>query len=318
MRIGIPRALYYYRYYPLWQTFFQSLGCEVVFSDPTTKETLDNGVAAVVDGICLPVKIYLGHVCNLLTKDVDYLFVPRIISVAKREYICPKFMGLPALVRNCISDVPQLLSPEIDGRKSNLQIMQAYLHLGRRFAPLPTVIRAYRHAVQQQQLYENQRLIDNIDVKSSTLRIGLLGHEYLLYDDFASVGISKLLKQAGCQIISMDQISSKVVDDYNRNIKKRMFWTSGKRIIGAVNYYTANVDGIISLMAFACGTDSLTMDLVERHCRRHHIPHLLLSLDEHTGKAGIVTRVEAFLELLKRRKQRENNLSTYGPLLSRG
>lgn len=44
MRIGIPRALYYYRYYPLWQTFFQSLGCEVVFSDPTTKETLDNGL----------------------------------------------------------------------------------------------------------------------------------------------------------------------------------------------------------------------------------------------------------------------------------
>lgn len=30
IRIGIPRALLYYQYYPMWQTFFEELGAEVV------------------------------------------------------------------------------------------------------------------------------------------------------------------------------------------------------------------------------------------------------------------------------------------------
>src|SRR5690554_4585301 len=105
MKIGIPRALYYYRYYPLWETFFKSLGLEVIVSDPTTKKSLDFGVSAVVDGICLPVKVYLGHIQNLKEKNVDYLFVPYIISVEKEEYICPKFMGLPDLVASSIDQL---------------------------------------------------------------------------------------------------------------------------------------------------------------------------------------------------------------------
>lgn len=36
MRVGIPRALLYYQYYPAWKTFFEEMGAEVVVSPPTT------------------------------------------------------------------------------------------------------------------------------------------------------------------------------------------------------------------------------------------------------------------------------------------
>ena len=44
LRIGIPRALYYYRYGALWKTFFSSLGCEVVVSPKTDRAILQSGI----------------------------------------------------------------------------------------------------------------------------------------------------------------------------------------------------------------------------------------------------------------------------------
>ena len=65
LRIGIPRALLYYQYYPMWKTFFEELGAEVVVSPPTTQAMLAAGSARVVADTCLPVKVFLGHVLHL-------------------------------------------------------------------------------------------------------------------------------------------------------------------------------------------------------------------------------------------------------------
>ena len=65
MVIGIPRALMYHYYYPAWQAFFRELGQVVLLSPETNKEILDQGVKAAVDDICLPFKVYYGHVLSL-------------------------------------------------------------------------------------------------------------------------------------------------------------------------------------------------------------------------------------------------------------
>ena len=41
MKIGIPRALYYYEHYPFWETYFHKLGFEIVLSRKTNKEIMD-------------------------------------------------------------------------------------------------------------------------------------------------------------------------------------------------------------------------------------------------------------------------------------
>ena len=45
MRIGIPRALSFYNYYPFWHGFFTNLGFEVVLSGKTTKSIVSSGSA---------------------------------------------------------------------------------------------------------------------------------------------------------------------------------------------------------------------------------------------------------------------------------
>jgi len=292
------------------------LGLQVVISDQTNKAILDYGVKAAVDGICLPVKVYLGHVHNLVSKGVDFLFIPYIVSVEKAEYICPKFMGLPDIIRNCLDDLPPLLSPTIDGRRGTSKVMWSYIKLGSRFAPLHKAFEAYRQATAQQCRYEQQLVNNSLDNRAqcspNSLVIAVLGHEYLLHDEFISMGIIKRLQQAGCEIMTAEQIDPGTIAGHSCFLKKRMFWTSGKRILGSAHYFAAKADGIVSLMSFACGTDSMTTDLVDRYCHRNQIPHLVISLDEHTGQTGVLTRIEAFLDLLKRGKQHENHLSPYG------
>ena len=41
--VGIPRALLYYRYHVLWQTFFEELDCKVITSDPSDRALLARG-----------------------------------------------------------------------------------------------------------------------------------------------------------------------------------------------------------------------------------------------------------------------------------
>ena len=81
MQIGIPRALSYYDFFPFWYGFFDALGIKVILSDPTTKQTMTTGSALVVPETCLPVKVYVGHVLNLLEKGIDKIFIPEVIII---------------------------------------------------------------------------------------------------------------------------------------------------------------------------------------------------------------------------------------------
>ena len=92
-RVGIPRALAYYTYFPVWKAFLEGIGASVVLSRPTTRQILDRGVEDAVTDACVPIKIIHGHVADLIGK-VDYLFVPRLVSVRDRLVFCPK-LGCP-------------------------------------------------------------------------------------------------------------------------------------------------------------------------------------------------------------------------------
>ena len=79
-KIGVPRALSYYGNYPFYYGFFTALGLEIVLSDKTTTGIINEGVERVVSDTCLPIKVFVGHVLNLLEKGCDTIFVPSLQS----------------------------------------------------------------------------------------------------------------------------------------------------------------------------------------------------------------------------------------------
>ena len=93
MKIGIPRALLYYRYDVLWETFFQELGMEVVLSPVTDKDILDDGNLYAIDENCLSAKLFFGHTAKL-EGLCDAVFVPRIANYGKDGIMCSRFEAL--------------------------------------------------------------------------------------------------------------------------------------------------------------------------------------------------------------------------------
>lgn len=339
-RVGIPQALLYYHYVPLWKQFFEELGAEVVISEPTNKVTVDRGVNQTVDEACFPVKLYFGHILDLAEK-VDFLFVPRLVSVEEKAYICPKFLGLPDMVRHGINGLPKLISPDVNLHKGGQQVYKSVWEVGKLFTYRPwKIYQAYRRAYQQYCKYQNlllQGLLpadalaylevlnspgssvrddrDNVSTELactqelgvSPLTIAVISHPYNIYDEHASMGLLTKLREMGIRVLTPENVDSETVRQQSEKLPKRLFWTMGRKLVGSAFHYLEreDVDGIIHMAAFGCGPDSFTGELIEREIRRRGTKaYLNLTIDEHTGEAGIVTRLEAFLDMMQRRVAR--------------
>lgn len=329
-KVGIPQSLFFYDYYPLWKEFFNELGAEVVVSSKTNKSILNSGVSSCVDEACLPVKVYHGHV-NELKDKVDYIFIPKLISIHKREYGCPKYLGLPEMIKHSIYDLPICIDVKVDLKKSNFKMVSTVVEAGKYISPnLIKIKKAYNIAYSHYQNYKkliNKGVIpiDAIKIYNSAtkaitttnnkeLKLMLVGHPYNLYDEYTNMSLIKKLWSKGINIITPEMIDKDKSNYYSSTISKRMFWSFGRRIIGSSFYsiHEKNIDGIIYISAFGCGIDSILIDIVQREARKSGIPFTLLTIDEHTGEAGINTRIEAFVDMIKRRKINENYISTHG------
>jgi len=321
IKIGIPQSLFYYYYYPLWSTYFKEIGCQVVVSNSTNKNIATRGVQLTVDESCFPVKVYFGHVEDLLSK-VDYIFCPRIVSIEPKEYICPKFMGLPDIVKAAFGHKVKWLTPTIALKKYCQQEHKTVFTDMAKELDIDTKIAdyAWERAIKAQSYYEKLILKeltpnDALEVflgkkteeelqNKDAPNIALLGHGYNLYDQYLNMNLIKKLRANGFNILTPDMVDKEVISYHNSKLRKRIFWTLGKKIIGSLYDFSEKnrVQGIIYVASFGCGPDSMIGHLAESYIRKNNIPFMHLTLDEHTGEAGVNTRLEAFLDMLKRRE----------------
>lgn len=323
LKVGIPRALLYYYYYPLWKGFFNALGLEVVVSSKTTKPILNNGVKHSVDDACMPVKLFFGHVLDLKGK-VDYLFIPRMVSVERKAYICPKFLGLPDMIRYNIPDLPPIIDVAVNMSRKENNLYNAFVEVGKVFTGNPLVIRkAFKKGLEEQERFHRlnrlgfmpHETIEQMDKglvaqnfaprQEGSLTVGVIGHGYNIYDAYVSMNVIQKLREMGARVVTADNLQDQTIEDRAAELPKRLFWTLGRKMIGSAFHFMRSdgIDGIIHVASFGCGPDSFTGEIIERHLRRSkHIPFLNLTIDEHTGEAGVITRLEAFLDMIRWRR----------------
>jgi predicted nucleotide-binding protein (sugar kinase/HSP70/actin superfamily) len=67
--------------------------------------------------------------------------------------------------------------------------------------------------------------------------------------------------------------------------------------LGSIAMHKDKVDGIILLSAFPCGPDSMVNELITRKVK--NVPMLNLVLDSQSGTAGIETRLESFVDIIR-------------------
>ncbi len=330
-RVGFPRALLYYKYSVLWTTFFKELGAKIVISPKTDKRIKDLGVSAAPDEDCYSTKLYFGHV--LVLKDtVDFLFIPRLGSDHKLNVGCPKFIALAEVLKSIFPDLPEIIMPYFSMAKSGhgkLRIAGIVLAIGFKFTFNPIkILRAWKkslHAYKQHlneliiseeelKQWENSEIFLNnppiLEDKKEPLKIALVGHPYVINDELSSLNIRKLLQLNGVDLITSEQLPKSLIEKQMEKLDYNLYFNYSRELLGTVMHFleSKTIDGILLLIIFSCGPDSITGEMSTRYFRRDPgIPLLQLVLDELSSETGLKTRIEAFLDMIERRKRTQRS-----------
>ncbi|TFH30021.1 MAG: hypothetical protein E4G98_02840 [Promethearchaeota archaeon] len=139
------------------------------------------------------------------------------------------------------------------------------------------------------------------------LNILILGHSYNVYESHINMHLIERLCTMDCNVRTIEDLDP---EKFNKPVKinkiYEQYWQSDDEILKTARYYLTEVkseiDGVIFLISFACGPDSLIQELVMRDMKTRNIPFLSLILDEHSGESGLITRIESLVDMIRRKK----------------
>ncbi len=169
---------------------------------------------------------------------------------------------------------------------------------------------------------EALNLLDSIpqDKEKPFLKIGLVGEFYLLLEPFVNFDLEELLGnmdiylERGVYLTDWIGPSSKnpVMGVSNEEIAQAAFpylshfvGGEGRQTVGhTIIFAYQGFDGVIHLMPFTCMPELIAKSILPKISQDLDFPILTLVFDEQTGKAGLITRIEAFVELLISRRRK--------------
>lgn len=296
--IGLPRAMLYYRYEILWKNFFSNLGLKYIVSEPTNKEMIREGTALSIDEACLSTKIYMGHIKSLIGK-CDYILIPRISNFGIKRNMCTKFEALYDIACNVFRKSGQkFLSYNVDELQSITE-EKAFISMGEELSfTKKETSAAYKAAKKAEGDYlKNQVKSQDLLFKKSGLKILIASHSYVEMDAYIGKPVTNYLKKMGVIPLYADIVDRRDAIRQSIKISPTLKWEFSKEIVGGVQLYKDKIDGIILLSAFPCGPDSMVNEMIIRRFRG--IPILNIVLDDQDGTAGLETRLESFIDILK-------------------
>lgn len=296
--IGLPRALMYARYGILWRAFFRELGMQTLISEPSSRATLERGSALSVDETCLASKLFMGHV-DALVGRCDYILVPRIATFGHRARMCARFQGLPDVTRVTFRNSPQkFLTYEVDVNRRKTE-EDAFIHLGAQLGKsAKDSRRAYRRARKLQARRDAHEVrAQEALYKGEGLKILVCGHGYVLDDAYIGEPVLKGLMRLGATPIRGDKVERDAALRHSDELSPTCKWQTNRELVGSIAMNRGRVDGIVLLSVFPCGPDAMVNDLMLRQL--HDMPVLNLVLDDQSGIAGVETRLESFIDIIR-------------------
>ena len=299
MKIGIPRSLLYYYDGVFWKYFFEKLNIDTITSSKTNKEIISNGEVYADSEMCLSMKIFLGDIVDLKDK-CDAILIPRLYSIKKDEQVCTNFNSMYDLVKNLFPNI-KIINYNIDLYEKKNEVL-AYTTLGKNLGfDYITSYNAYCYAKDKEKEYLRKKInIQNKKLNNNKIKILLAGHPYNIHDEIIGKDIIKYLKDNDIEIIYSTYMYKDLIDSESNKISTDIHWSHSKKVVGAISYFQNKVDGIILISTFPCGPDSLSNEMIKRKVNK---PLLIINRESYSN-TGIITRLEAFIDILKVKYER--------------
>jgi predicted CoA-substrate-specific enzyme activase len=293
--IGIPRASTLMAHLPFWAVFFRELGMQPVLSSNTGQETLALGLRNLSVGVCLPIKLTAGHVHTLLENGVDLVFVPSVVvlpgDVPSQSYSCPYAMAVPYMIGTRAHE--RFVTPTVSfvNEESFVEGFDAWR--GRLGASKNRIREAYQAArLAQDEFDHSLRNWTSHLMKAGGYRhvFAILGKPYNTFDTFMNLNLFERLRRMGVLAVPLAYLPLDLPSGAS-NLPWR-FSADIHRAAVAIAAFPEIHPIIIS--NFGCGPDAFTFKQIEEAL--HGRAYLILEFDEHRGEAGLITRLEAFID----------------------
>ncbi len=310
-KIGIPLVLNMYENIPFWFTFFDTLGYEIVYSNRSSKTIYELGQETIPsDTVCYPAKLVHGHIENLITKDIDYLFYPNIPynfiekDYRDNEYNCPVVAFYPEVIGANMDnvDLKTYLDPYVSLNKINYFIKNVYESMNSQMNFTKKELRyAYKKAIvayreyREDVLAEGKRSLEYGQKHNKNI-ILLAGRPYHI-DPEINHGIPKLLQSLGIVVISEDSVNL-YADQEKVNVLNQ--WTYHTRLYDSAKFISKIENAnLIQLVSFGCGLDAITTDEIRSILEKNNKLYTQIKIDEVNNLGTVNIRVRSLLSTMK-------------------
>jgi predicted CoA-substrate-specific enzyme activase len=314
--VGINKSFFTDTCFPLYRRFFEEVGLAVALPETIRQEGVDRRGAA----FCYPVEISHGFLQDLLERRIDWLFLPHFKSNAPlngrdngqaptKSVTCPISQGEPYYLGTAFKDHPayrtlkkagRILSPVIDFSKGYAASEEAFLDMARALGrTVREGRRAYAAAVKAQKAATEamreagRRALEKLEADPGAFGIVIFGRSYNAFVSEAHMGIPQKFATRGIRVIPIDMLP---VDD--EPVHEQMYWSAGQAILKAASFAERHPQLFgCYITNFSCGPDSFLLGFFRDIMGGK--PSLTLELDSHVADAGLETRIEAFLDIVK-------------------
>ncbi|MHB8171014.1 MAG: CoA protein activase [Thermincolia bacterium] len=169
---------------------------------------------------------------------------------------------------------------------------------------------------------ESLRLLREIPLDESRkpLKIGIIGEIFVVLEPFANFDLQTTLGEMGVSTHRSIYLTDwtkentswdgeKDVIEAARPYLKEMIGGHGINSVGeTVIYARRGFHGVVQLAPFTCIPEIVAKGILNKVSQDMDIPVMTIFLDEQTGKAGLQTRLEAFVDLLAQKRERREGL----------
>ena len=307
IRMGLPMAMYTLDHLPLWRRFFRDCGLAVETSPETNGRIVQRGLDCVVAEPCFPIIVAHGHIAELVSRGVDYVWLPNVLSAETRfmdneSHLCPWGQTLPFVVRQAPafrSWLERILCPTIRFREGPGHLREVLCRVAGDLGVRRSVAeRAFDAALAAQQRFCSAYERAGREALATLQRTGesgmvLVGRAYNVHDPGVSLSAARKLRDLyGVNVIPIDALPLADVDV--RDINANMYWEYGRKILAAAKIVAEHPNlHIIYITNFKCGPDSFVKGYIRPASGK---PFLTLQFDGHSNDAGMMTRCEAYLD----------------------
>jgi predicted CoA-substrate-specific enzyme activase len=302
-KVGLNLSLLAHTFYPLFFNFFRVMGFEVVTGETVDKAGLERRGAE----FCYPVENSHGTMLNLINQSPDVYFLPQIATIHATRVLggnqtCPLVQAEPHYLKAAFKELENktVYSPVLSFAGGYRAEKKAFLDMARSLGVRRgQAARAFEEAVTVQEEMEahfgreGRAFLQQLALNPSDIGIVLFGRPYNAFTSMANMGIPRKFTSRGFRIISHDFLPFRELDDV-----PSMYWGQGQMLLKAAKFVRQHPQLFpVFISNFSCGPDSFILSFFRSILEDK--PSLTLELDSHTADAGVDTRIEAFLDIIK-------------------